>query len=150
MCDVPGRGFPPCLLPPPPALASSPCRRPASPQAVLALLLATAALAAAQTANVTGKQPGTVPVAFEGRCGAPKRTCWLARIARRRDCCTPLHLKAPPCPRPSHSFSNLPRSALLITYYSGVSQALLERGVVVPKQTLLSGLSGGAFTSTLL
>lgn len=39
---------------------------------------------------------------------------------------------------------------MLITYYSGVAEALLERGIVVPKQTLLSGLSGGAFTSTLL
>lgn len=38
-------------------------------------------------------------------------------------------------------------SALLITYYSGVVQALLEKGVIVPGVTPLSGLSGGAFTA---
>lgn len=41
-------------------------------------------------------------------------------------------------------------SALLISYYAGVSEALLERGVVVPKQTPITGLSGGAFTGTFL
>ncbi|KAI7842840.1 hypothetical protein COHA_003585 [Chlorella ohadii] len=75
-------------------------------RALAALLLATAALAAAQSGNST-QEPGTIPVAFEG-------------------------------------------SALLISYYSGVSEALLERGVVVPKQTPISGLSGGAFTGTFL
>ena len=38
-------------------------------------------------------------------------------------------------------------SALLITYYSGVAEALLEKGVIVPGETPLSGLSGGAWTS---
>jgi hypothetical protein len=32
---------------------------------------------------------------------------------------------------------------------AGVAQGLLERGVILPKVTPLSGLSGGAFTSTL-
>lgn len=45
---------------------------------------------------------------------------------------------------------SLPCSALLISYYAGVSQALLERGVVVPGQTPITGLSGGAFTGTFL
>lgn len=39
------------------------------PQALAALLLATAALAAAQSGNST-QEPGTIPVAFEGRCGS--------------------------------------------------------------------------------
>lgn len=42
------------------------------------------------------------------------------------------------------------RSALLISYYAGVSQALLERDVVRPGQTPITGLSGGAFTGTFL
>jgi hypothetical protein len=75
--------------------------------ALAALLLATAALAAAQSAGNSTQAPGTIPVAFEG-------------------------------------------SALLISYYSGVSEALLERGVIVPKETPLSGLSGGAFTGTFI
>lgn len=41
-------------------------------------------------------------------------------------------------------------SALLITYYAGVAEALLERGVVVPGKTMTAGLSGGAFTGAFL
>ncbi|KAI8468800.1 MAG: hypothetical protein J3K34DRAFT_295115 [Monoraphidium minutum] len=38
-------------------------------------------------------------------------------------------------------------SALLVTYYSGVHQALLERGALVPGETQLAGLSGGGYSS---
>lgn len=35
----------------------------------------------------------------------------------------------------------------LFTYYSGATWALQKGGLIVPGKTLLSGLSGGAFTS---
>lgn len=37
-------------------------------------------------------------------------------------------------------------SAFLITYYSGVAEVLLDKKVIVPGATPVSGLSGGAFT----
>ena len=40
-------------------------------------------------------------------------------------------------------------SAFLFPYYSGVVEVFLERGVILPGETQLSGLSGGAFTATL-
>jgi hypothetical protein len=40
-------------------------------------------------------------------------------------------------------------SAFLIQYYAGVVGTLLQRGVIVPGVTPLSGLSGGAYTSVL-
>lgn len=40
-------------------------------------------------------------------------------------------------------------SALLITYYSGVTGVLLERGVIQPGVSSIAGLSGGAFTAVL-
>ena len=40
-------------------------------------------------------------------------------------------------------------SAYLFPYYSGVVEVFLERGVILPGETQLSGLSGGAFTATL-
>ncbi|KAI8468806.1 MAG: hypothetical protein J3K34DRAFT_295289 [Monoraphidium minutum] len=38
-------------------------------------------------------------------------------------------------------------SAMLMTFYSGVHQALLERGALVPGETQLAGLSGGGWSS---
>jgi hypothetical protein len=40
-------------------------------------------------------------------------------------------------------------SAFLITYYSGVAGVLMERGVIKPGVSHLSGLSGGALTAVL-
>jgi hypothetical protein len=55
--------------------------------------------------------------------------------------------RSPPRPTaPSVAFEG---SALLITYYAGASWALRKGGIIRPRSTTLSGLSGGAYTATL-
>lgn len=38
-------------------------------------------------------------------------------------------------------------SALLITYYHGATHALRKANIIVPGETVLSGLSGGGYTA---
>lgn len=65
-------------------------------------------------------------------------------------CATPPLSAATPRPRAAAA-APIPvafeGSALLITYYSAISGVLLDRGVIQPGTSTLSGLSGGAFTA---
>lgn len=50
---------------------------------------------------------------------------------------------------PANTPVALQGSGLLITYYSGVVEALQQQAVITPDATQLSGLSGGAWTAAL-
>jgi hypothetical protein len=119
----PGLAFMSCMPPPaPPPQAAAPART-----AAALLLLAVAALALARPA---AGAPSAPPAAARAPPGAPAAPV-APRAARR------------PWPHPVA----LQGSAMLIGWYAGAVEVLLRRGVIAPRATSFSGLSGGAFTS---